>query len=156
MHVKTSFWIRRHLERAAKTSCLLSVRIPGPRPHCISAAFFCLTLYFLVFFFNWNIVALQRCVSAVRKHESAISICMSPPSWTPSHLPPPHPSRSSQSTELSSLCCAAASCKLSDFDTAVYICQCYSLSSSHPPRPPLGPQVCSLFSTSLSLFLPCK
>ena len=50
--------------------------------------------YFLLFsiFFNWSIVALQCCVSAVQKCESAVSICMPPCSWTslPS-VPNPHP-----------------------------------------------------------------
>ena len=57
------------------------------------------------------------------------------------HIPslrtlPPHPparsSRSSQSNKLSSLRDAAATHQLSTWHTAVYICQCCSLSSSHP------------------------
>jgi len=54
------------------------------------------------FIFNWRIIALQCCVGFC---ESAVSIPMSPPSWTP--LPPSTlltPLRSSQSTMLSSLC----------------------------------------------------
>ena len=43
-------------------------------------------------------------VSAVQRSESAICIHISSPSWTSLLPPPSHPSRSSQSTELSSLC----------------------------------------------------
>ena len=35
----------------------------------------------------------------------------------------------------------------------VYICQCYSLNSSHPYPPPLRPQVCSLLGSSGYSFL---
>ena len=61
-------------------------------------------------------------------------------------LPPPlsHPSRWSQSTELISLCYAAASHQLSILHLVVYICQCYSLTMSQPPLPPLCPQVRSV------------
>ena len=47
-------------------------------------------------------------VSAIQQHDSAISIQCPLPLRSPSH-PPSHPSRSSQSTELSSLCYTAAS-----------------------------------------------
>ena len=47
--------------------------------------------------------------------------------------PPSHPSSSSQSTELSSLCCTAASHQPSILHTVVYMCQCYSLNSLLPP-----------------------
>ena len=53
---------------------------------------------------------------------------------------PAHP-RSLQSTELSSLCHAAASHQLSASCKAVYTCQCYLLNSSHPLLPALGPCV---------------
>ena len=62
-------------------------------------------------------------------------------------LPPaalPHPSRSSQSTELSSLCSTAASHWLSALHMAAHICQCYCLCSSHRLLPPLCSHVCSL------------
>ena len=47
-------------------------------------------------------------VSPVQLSELAISIHIVPPSWTslPLPTPPSHPSRSSQSTKLSSLCCS--------------------------------------------------
>ena len=57
-----------------------------------------------------------------------------------SHPPPNTPSllyRSSQSTELSSLCYTAGSHLLSSLHMVVYICQCYCLNSS-PPRLPRG------------------
>ena len=53
--------------------------------------------------------------------------------------PTSHPSKSSQSTKLSYLCYTAASHQLSILHMVVYMCQCYSLSSSHP-----CPQVHSL------------
>ena len=46
-----------------------------------------------------------------------------------------HPSRLSQSIELSFLCCAAASHQLAVLHMAVYICQSYSPNSSHLPFP---------------------
>ena len=58
--------------------------------------------------------------------------------------PPSHPSRSSLSPELSSLCYIAASYQLSILYMVVYICQCYSLNLSHLLLPPLHAQVCSL------------
>ena len=46
-----------------------------------------------IFIFNWGMVALQYCVSAVQRSESAIGIHISPPSWTSFPTPPPsHPS----------------------------------------------------------------
>ena len=69
-------------------------------------------------------------------------------------LPPTplsHPSRSSQSTELSPLCSPEASHQLSVSHMVVYICQCYSLFI--PPSPSPTVFTC-LFSTSVSLFLP--
>ena len=57
-------------------------------------------------------------------------ISKSPPSCV--SLPPSlsHPSRWSQSTELISLCYEASSHQLSILHLVVYICQCYSLTSS--------------------------
>ena len=63
-----------------------------------------------------------------------IPIC--PPSCV--SLPPSlsHPSRWSQSTELISLCSAAASRQLSILHLVVYICPCRSLTSSQLTLPP--------------------
>ena len=66
--------------------------------------------------------------------------------------PPSHPSRWTQSTELISLCYAAASHQPSILHLIAYMCQCYSLTSSQLPFPPVSS---SPFSTSASLFLPC-
>jgi len=68
-------------------------------------------------------------------------ICMhiSHPSWTPLS----HPSGSSQGSELSFLCCTAASRWLSAY-RVVYVSQCYSLSWTHVLVPTLCPYVCSL------------
>ena len=63
-------------------------------------------------------------------------IPISPPSCAslPSSLS--HPSRWSQSTELISLCYAAASHDLSILHLVVYICPCHSLTSSQLTLPP--------------------
>ena len=84
-------------------------------------------------------------VSAILQHESAVSINMSPPSWT-SFLPPTpsYPSRLSESTRLSYLCYPTTSHQLSILSVVMYMFQCYSLNSSHPLLPPLYSQVCSL------------
>ena len=63
-----------------------------------------------------------------------IPIC--PPSCVSLPLSLSHPSRWSQSTELISLCYAAASHQLSILRLVVYICQCYSLTSSQLTLPP--------------------
>ena len=60
-------------------------------------------------------------------------------------LTPSHPSRSSQSTELTSLCDTVAfHHRQSILHIVVYICQGYSSSSSHLLLPSLCPQVPSL------------
>ena len=94
-------------------------------------------------------------VSAVHKHESAIAIHMSPPSWA--SLPPPtssHPSSLLQSSGLSSLSHTADSPWLSILYMVMYMSPCYSHHSSHPlllPTPP--PRVHK--SCSLCLRLHC-
>ena len=63
---------------------------------------------------------------------------LKPPSY-----PPSQPSKSSQSLEPHSLCLTAASwCYL--IHRGIYIYQCWSLNWSHPPLPPLCPQVRSV------------
>ena len=61
-------------------------------------------------------------------------------------LPPSlsHPSRWSQSTELISLCYAAASHQLAILHLVVYICPCHSLKGEAYPSPSPCPQVHSL------------
>ena len=71
-------------------------------------------------------------------------IPMSPPPCN--SLPPSlsNPSRWSRSTELISLCYAAASHQLSILHLVVYICPCHSLTLSQLTHPTLCSQVCSL------------
>ena len=90
-------------------------------------------------------------VSAVQQYESALGIHIPPPSHA---HPQSQPSRSSQSIELNSLCYAAASHLLSMLQLIVYICQCYSCQFF--PRSSSPTVSLSLFSMSVSLFLPCK
>ena len=104
---------------------------------------------FLICFLNWRVIALECCVSfCLQQHASAtyiyiyICVCISAPSWA--SLPP---SRSLQSTELSSLCYAAAFHYLF-YIVVVYICQCHCLNSS-----PVFP---SLFANLFLLFLNLK
>ena len=74
------------------------------------------------------------------------------------YIPPPFfisfPFKSPQSTQQSSLCYTAGSHQLSISYILVYICQSQSLNSSHTLFPPLVS--IHLFSTSVSVFLPCK
>ena len=89
------------------------------------------------FFFKhlyWSIIALQWCVSFcfITKWISYryTYIPIYPPSCV-SHPPSLfHPSRWTQNTELISLCYVADSHYLSILHLVVYICQCYSLTSS--------------------------
>ena len=84
-------------------------------------------------------------VFAIQQRESAISVHLSPPSWTSFHTSNPHPSRLSQSTVLSSLCYIATSHELSILHMVMYMLPCYSLKSSHPLLSrTLCPLVCSL------------
>ena len=89
-------------------------------------------------FISWSIVALQCC-------ESAICIHTPPPSWSSfSPHPQSHSCRSSQSTKLSSLGSTGASHQLFYTWYCIYI-------NPYLPHVSTG-----LFSTSASLFLPCK
>ena len=76
-------------------------------------------------------------VSVVQQHESATWIHRSPPSWASPPPPPPppppsHPSRLSQSTQLSSLCYTAAS----HYVTHGSVYMSMLLSQFVPPAPP--------------------
>ena len=92
-------------------------------------------------------------VSAVKHRGSALCIHTFSSLFNLSPTLPPHPSRPSQSTELSSLCCTAASCYLPILHMETYICHCCTLNSSHPHSPTVST---SLFSISVSPLLPCK
>ena len=97
----------------------------------------------------WSIIASQYCVSfcCTTKWISHMHtyVPISPASWAslPSSLS--HPSRSSQSTELISLCYAAASHQLTILHPVVYICRCYS---HFAPALPSHPMSSSPFSMS--------
>ena len=95
--------------------------------------------------FNWRIIALQCyvgfCYTTVQiryKYTYIPSLLSLPPNSTS------HPSRSSQSSRLGSLCCTATSHQPSTLHKIEYICQCYFLHLSHSLPPPLCPQVHSL------------
>ena len=118
--------------------------------------FFLLLLFFLIDLY-WSVTASQYCVSlcCTTKQISHMHthILISPPSWAslPSSLS--HPSRSWQSSELFSLCYAAASHQPTILHSAVSICWCYS----HFTQALLShPMSSSPFSMSTSLFLPCN
>ena len=55
-----------------------------------------------------------------------------------------YPSRSSQSTKLSSLCYIVAFHQKSVLHMVLYVCHCYSINLFHPLLHPLCPQVLSL------------
>ena len=118
-------------------------------------------LIFLFFIFliglYWSIIASQYCVSfcCITKRISHMHthVPISPSSWAslPSSLS--HPRRSSQSSELISLCYGAASHQPTILHSVVYTCWCYS---HFTPASPSHPISSSTFSVSTSLFLPCN
>ena len=81
-------------------------------------------------FFNWRKIALQCCVGFCHtttwishNYTDITSLLSLPP------LLPSHPTRSSQSSRLGSLCYIVTSHQLSVLHRIAYICQCYFLSS---------------------------
>ena len=90
----------------------------------------------------WSIIASQWCasfcsttkwISYTHTHTFPYLLPPASPSLPPS---PSHPPRQSQSTELISLCYAAASHQLSILHLVVYICPWHSLTLSHLTPPP--------------------
>ena len=109
--------------------------LTGERQSPRKIFFLFFSIYFLIgrkFLYN---VVLAFCCTATRishNYTYITSLLSLPP------LPLFHPSRSSQSARLGSLCYIAASHQLSVLHIAVYICWCYFLHSSHsPPQLPL-------------------
>ena len=71
---------------------------------------------------------------AVQRIESAVSIHIPPLFWTSLPPSPSHLSRSSESAELSSPCCTAASHSWLSH-TVVHMCHCSSPNGAHLPSP---------------------
>ena len=93
-------------------------------------------------------------IFAIQQHELAISIYVSPTSWTPLQLPsPPYPSRLSQSTSFG--------CPASGIELALVLCFTYgnarvsTLFSQIIPPLPYPTESKSLFFMSVSPLLPC-
>ena len=103
----------------------------------------------LFYFFNWRIIALQSCVSFFCTTNWISCMC----TYISSLLDLlPIPALSVILEHWAGLPVLYSSFPLAVcFTRCMYICQCYSLSSSHPLLPPLHPHV----STSVSLSLPC-
>ena len=83
-------------------------------------------------------------ISAVQQSEPAIWTHILLPLKPPFHPTPSHHPKSSQTTEFH--CYRVTSHSLSVLHMAVYICQCYSPSLSHPPIPFLCSHVHSLYA----------
>ena len=103
-----------------------------------------------IFLKNWNIIVLWCCVSVCYTTTWISHMYTYIPSLS---TPPPQPSRSSQSPELSSLHYIAASHLLSVLCMAVYMSVLLSqfIPHSHSPTVSTSP-----FPMSVSLPLPCK
>ena len=89
---------------------------------------------------SWSLLYISMSQSYIHVY---IYIYIDHPS-SASLLPVLHPSPSSQSTRLSSLCFAATSHELAISHMAVYICQGCFPNRSHPLLPPQHPPTCSL------------
>ena len=90
-------------------------------------------------------------VSAIHQHELAMSIHVSPPSWTP--LPPCsplYPLGCPRALALGALLHASNLHWSSILHMIIYMFQCYSLKSYLPHPLPLNPKVCSLHLCLLS------
>ena len=103
---------------------------------------------FLKFIFNWRIIALQYCVGFWHQQcEPAMSIFMSPPSWTSPH-PPPHP------TSLGCPCAPGwAACVIQQLPDSylfyIWLCLCFIATLSIGPTFFFPCCVQSLFSVSI-------
>ena len=141
-------------------SILFQILFPFRLLHNIEQSSLCYTAgpcwlsIFLKIDLYWSIIASQYRVSfyctTKRISHMHTQVPIYPPSWAslPSSLS--HPSRSSQSTELISLCYAAASHQPTILHSIVYIRQCYS---HFAPASPSHPMSSSPFSMPTSM--PC-
>ena len=111
-----------------------------------------LFIFALIFhyFFNWSIIALQWCTSFCYRTNRISSMHTYPlPPEPPSHPILFPPSRSLQSTELSSLCYSAASQELSV--SHMVVCIRHAVLSTRPPLP--GPY-CKISTSSFYFLTP--
>ena len=81
---------------------------------------------FCKFIFNWRIIALQYCVSAMQHRESPINMHISPPFWTP--LPPPLGHHRAPGW---APCVTEASHWLAVIHMVMYTFRCYPFDLSH-------------------------
>ena len=96
-------------------------------------------------------------VSAVQWSESTICMHISPPSWVfCPPLPQPHPSRSSQSTRLSSLCSTAASHQHLFTHSSVCMSVCVHACSVVQSYPTLWPMDWGLPGSSVHGIFPAR
>ena len=113
--------------------------------------------FFFLIDLYWSIITSQYCVSfcCIKKWISHMHthVPISPLSWAFLLSSLSHPSRTSESTNLISLCHAAASHQPTILHSVVYICWCYS---HFIPASPSHPMSSSPFSMPISLFLPCN
>ena len=130
----SSFPLTLFFGQSSLLSEALSLLYPLARRHSSKSH----TWFFLIcFLFGGKLLFSVVLISAIQ-HESTINVHISPPSWMS------HPSRSSQSPELSSPCYRAGSHWLSALHMVMCICQCCSSDWFHPLLPLVCPQVHSL------------
>ena len=134
--------LEKYMDRGAwqATVCGIAKSQPWQSRHATLTHTHTHTHTLTLFCFYWGIVALWCCVNfcSVMKRISYVYTHIPSLFWTSSLIlpQPPAPSRSPQSTELSSLCCAVSSQHLSVLHAAGHIPQSQS-PSSPPARPPV-------------------
>ena len=91
----------------------------------------------LFHFYDWRIMALQHCVSALQQRGSAVTTCLPPPSWA-SLVLAPHPSPLGHHGAPSWAPCALQQLPPTLFHTwsCVYVNPTLSLSIAHSPCSP--------------------
>ena len=112
---------------------------------------------FFNLFFNWSIIALQCCIRFCwTKVQISYKYTYVPHSWEDTYIQPPpsHPLGHHRALTWAPRALKRFPLAICSY-MVVHICQSVSLSSSQPLLPP-PPLSTILFSTSASLFLPCK